>query len=258
MTPRRPLLPVLIVIALAGTAASAVAQGGRAGGAPQRPASPRESAPVDLTGYWVSVVSEDWRFRIATPRKGDIGGVPLNPEGRKMAEGWDPARDVATGNECRWYGAAGVMRVPGRLHITWQDDETLKMELDAGQQVRLLRFGRGTQPATEPSWQGNSVAAWDGGAGGRGGAGAAARWASLRVVTNRLRPGYLRKNGVPYSGDALLTEYFDRHAAPDGTEWITVTSIVLDPTYLTQEFITSTDFKREPDGSKWAPTPCES
>ena len=209
------------------------AQGGRAGGAAQRPPSPREAAPVDLTGYWVSVVSEDWRFRIATPRKGDTGGGPLNPAGRTVAEAWDPARDAASGNECRWYGAAGIMRVPGRLHL-----------------------GRSHQPATEASWQGDTVASWDG-AGGRA-AGPGPRWASLRAVTTRLRPGYLRRNGVPYSQDAVLTEYFDRHSAPDGSEWITVTSIVFDPTYLTQEFITSTDFKKEPDGAKWSPTPCGS
>ena len=134
----------LVAIIVAATVTPGAAQGGRGGGAAQRPRRRRVNrAPVDLTGYWVSVVSEDWRFRIATPRKGDIGGVPLNPEGRKVAEGWDPARDAATGNECRWYGAAGGMRVPGRLHITWQDEETLKIELDAGQQVRLLHFGRG-------------------------------------------------------------------------------------------------------------------
>ena len=244
------------IVLLAALMTSVVAaQGGRAGGPAQRAPSPREAAPVDMTGYWVSVVSEDWRFRMATPLKGDIGGVPLNAEGRKLALAWDPARDAASGNECRWYGAAGIMRVPGRLHITWQDDETLKVETDAGRQVRLLHLGRTHQPAADASWQGDSVASWEG-AGGRA-AGPGPRWASLRAVTTRMRPGYLRRNGVPYSQDAVLTEYFDRHTAPDGSEWITVTSIVLDPAYLTQEFITSTDFKKEPDGAKWNPTPCE-
>jgi hypothetical protein len=209
---------------------------------------------VDLTGYWVSVVSEDWRFRIATPRKGDIGGVPLNAEGRKIADAWDPARDAAAGNECRAYGAAGLMRVPGRLHITWQDGDTLKIETDAGQQTRTFRFAI-ADPPVETSWQGHSVAAWDGGTGRAAGPGP--RWGSLRVVTTGMRPGYLRRNGVPYSEQAVLTEYFDRHSLPDGSEWITVTSIVNDPKYLAQEFITSTDFKREPDGSKWRPTACE-
>lgn len=251
---RQLMTPAVMLAAIVMCTAGAAAQGGRGGGgAAARPPSPREIAPVNLTGYWVSVVSEDWRFRIATPRPGDIGGVPLNAEGRKVAQAWDPATDAAGGNACKWYGAAGLMRVPGRLRITWPDDETLKIEFDAGEQVRLLHFGRGHQPATEPSWQGESVAAWEG-AGGRG---ATRPWGSLRVVTTRLRPGYLRQNGVPYSAGAVLTEYFDRHAAPDGSEWITVTSIVADPAYLTQEFITSTDFKQERDGSKWMPTRCD-
>ena len=91
-------------------------------------------------------------------------------------------------------------------------------------------------------------------------AGAAARggaWASLKVVTTNLRDGWLRKNGVPYSEDATLTEYFERHSDGDAGEWLTVTTIVEDPTYLTQPFITSSTFKKEPDGSKWNPAPCK-
>ena len=76
------------------------------------------------------------------------------------------------------------------------------------------------------------------------------------MVTNQLKAGYLRKNGVPYSENAVVTEYFDVHPGPRDSTWITVTTIVNDPRYLTQEFITSTDFRKEPDGSKWNPTPC--
>lgn len=250
------------LLVAAGTALSAAGGGQRGRGAGGGPApSARQGPPVELTGYWVSVVSEDWRFRMLTPRKGDFRGVPLNAEGRKVAEAWDPAQDAARGNECRAYGAGGILRVPGRLHITWQDETTLKIETDAGQQVRLLYFGAPPSPAGPPTWQGQSVAAWQ-------------RqlvdpevgllrpsdqltWGTLRVVTTRLRLGYLRKNGVPYSEETVLTEYFDRHTAPNGDEWLTVTTIVNDPKYLTREFIPTTDFKKEPDGSKWNPTPCE-
>jgi hypothetical protein len=166
------------------------------------------------------------------------------------------------------------MRVPGRLHISWQDDQTLKIETDAGQQTRLLHFA-GT-PSGEPSWQGYSAASWEfaggrnpaaaggrggggGGGGGRGGAAPPAppRGGSLKVVTTRLKEGYLRKNGVPVSENALVTEYFDRHDESDGTNWFTVTTVVTDPKYLQQDFITSTHFKKEPDASKWFPTPCK-
>lgn len=226
--------------------------------------TPRQAAPVDLTGNWVSVVSEDWRYRMVTPAKGDFGGVPLNAEGRKVAADWDPARDAAAGEACRACGAAGLLRRPGRLRITWQDDRTLKIETDAGTQTRLLNFalpqgqgapsesrGGAAPAAAERTWQGVSAAAWDGvqGAG-------ANRWGSLRVTTTNLRPGYLRTNGVPYSEQAVVTEYFDLHQGPRDSTWITITTIVNDPRFLTQEFITSTDFRKEPDGSKWNPAPC--
>ena len=248
---RRGLVLALLLAAL--PTISLHAQRGRGGGGGGQAASPQQAAPVDLTGYWVSVVSEDWRYRMLTAPKGDAGGVPLNAEGRKIADAWDAAKDAAAGEACRAYGAAGVIRLPGRLHITWQDERTLKVETDAGTQTRLLRFGGGAAAAgAERTWQGDSVAAWDAVQGGDG----APRWGSLRVVTTQLRPGYLRKNGVPYSENTVLTEYFDLQSAPRSSTWITITTIVNDPKYLTQEFITSTDFRKEPDGAKWKPTPC--
>jgi hypothetical protein len=230
---------------------------------PAAPPTPRAAAPIDLTGYWVSVVTEDWRWRMLTPPKGDYTSVPLNPEGRKTADTWDPAQAASSG--CKPYGAAAVLRAPGRLHVTWDGDTVLKIETDAGQQTRLLRFDKSLKPTGERTWQGFSAAEWElVGGGGRGGAGAAAgrgaatppRDGSLKVVTTNMRPGYLRKNGVPYSENALMTEYFDRHSAY-GTDWFTVTTLVEDPKYLTQPFITTTHFKKEADGSKWSPAPCE-
>ena len=235
---------------------------------PREPGSPRAAAPIDLTGYWVSVVSEDWLSRMMMPPRGDYAGVPLNLEGRRAANQWDPATRATDG--CRPFGAPAVMRVPGRLHITWQDDATLRIETDAGQQTRYLRFHTAdvarasAQRPAAPSWQGASVASWEqftqrGGAGSGGVALAPPppRTGSLRVVTTNLRPGFLRKNGVPYSEQTVLTEHFDR-LTEEGTDWLVVQTVVDDPKYLTQEFVTSTHFMREPDGSKWSPSPCES
>src|SRR5207248_556157 len=105
-----------------------------------QPSTPRAAAPVDFTGYWVSVVTEDWRWRMVTPARGDFAGVPRNTEGRRVGEAWDPARDEAAGEQCKAYGAAAIMRRPGRLHITWLDDSTLKIETDEATQTRLLHF----------------------------------------------------------------------------------------------------------------------
>lgn len=231
-------------------AGSAFAQGGP----PRAPRTARASAPEDLTGYWVSLVTEDWRWRMVTPAKGDYDGVPVNPAGRKVADAWDPAKDTAEGNQCKAYGAAAITRVPGRFHFTWQDDNTLKLETDAGTQTRLFHFG-GKPPETGiGDWQGYSVAFWDHQTGG--GFGPPGPGGSLKVVTTHMKPGYLRKNGVPYSANAVVTEYFDVVKEPDGEQYLIVKTLVDDPQYLAGQFITSTHFKREPDGAKWRPTAC--
>jgi hypothetical protein len=201
------------------------------------------------------VVTEDWRYRMVIPPKGKFGGVPLNAEGRRVLNEWDPAKDEAASLECKSYGAAALMRVPGRLHITWADDTTLRVDTDAGLQTRLFHFGGQIAPSTEPSWQGFSLAEWEYAGSGRG----PSRGGDLKVTTTHLRPGYLRKNGVPYSGDAVLTEYYDRIAAPNGDVWLVVSTEVRDPLYLTMPFITSTHFKKLPDGPSapgWDPQPC--
>jgi hypothetical protein len=227
--------------------------------APSAPKTPKEGAPIDLTGNWVSVVTEDWRWRMLIPKKGDYASLPLSVEGRKIADTWDPSKLASDG--CKPYGAAALMRVPGRLQISWENDTTLRIDTDAGQQTRRLYFNKSQQPRSEHTWQGNSMAEWDriaqaGGLGvslqhGPGIPGA------LKVVTTNMKAGYLRKNGVPYSDDTTMTEYFDRLTAY-GADWLIVFTIVDDPQYLNQPFITSTHFKREPDTSKWMPTPCES
>ncbi len=205
---------------------------------------------MDLTGYWVSVVTEDWLYRMVTPAKGDYASVPLNAEGKRIADAWDPAKDEAAGAQCKAYGAPAIMRVPGRLHITWQDDNTLKVETDSGTQVRLFHFG--ASAAKGGDWQGVSIAAWDVAAGARG----ILPGAGLKVTTTRVKAGYLRKNGVPYSADAQVTEYYDRVNEANGDSWLIVKTIVDDPTYLTVPFITSTHFKRQADATGWNPRPC--
>jgi hypothetical protein len=200
---------------------------------------------------------------MVTPLKGDSASVPVNPAAKKVMNDWDPAKDEAAGNQCRAYGAAAIMRMPGRLHITWQDDNTLKVETDAGTQTRILNFGGNAPANAPPSWQGYSVARWETGLSPVGGQlplglgqRQGVRSRSLEVATTNLKPGYLRKNGVPYSDKTTVTEYFERFAEPDGNDHLMVMTIVTDPDYLALPFVVTSDFKKEPDGSKWDPTPC--
>ena len=242
-------------------------QGGRGQAAP--PAA-RAAAPLDLTGQWVSLVTDDWRWRMVSPPKGDVLYLPVNDAGRRAAEQWDPAKDEAAGEACRAYGAGGIMHWPGRLRISWENDNALKLETDTGQQTRLFNFGNPQPSAGEPTWQGFSVAAWElPGAGsgrggrGRGGAGAAGAGgpvtrpgSSMRAATTRMRPGYYRRNGVPYGAGATLTEWFTTITEPDGNTYLLVTNILEDAQYLSAPYVRTVQFKKQTDTSGWNPIPC--
>ena len=256
------LLRFLIIVTLGVVTAYSQGRGAGGQGATQPPPTARAMAPIDLTGYWVSVTTDGWRYRMLPPPKGDYTGIPLNAEGRKVADAWDPSKDAASGEPCKNYGAPALMRLPGRLHITWQDDNTLKVETDAGTQTRLFSF---SNPRAEPgSWQGVSQASWDllrEDAGGNplrpsginqgkplGG--------SLKVTTTNLKPGYLRTNGVPYSTNAKLTEHFDRFNEPNGDSILIVTATLEDLQYLAGPFRANAQFKKQSDASGWNPVPC--
>lgn len=261
MIRRRNLIPTGLALAALTLGIQAQPPGrGNRGGPPR---SPRESAPIDLTGYWVSVVSEDWRWRMVTPAKDDFAGIPFTPEGRKVGDAWDPAKDQASGDVCKGYGAAAIMRLPGRLHITWQDDSTLKIETDTGMQARLLHFGAAPPVSIQPSRQGYSLANWEGAVRGFGaprpGFGATregAQGRALEAVTTNLLPGYLRKNGFPVSANAVVKEEFDLFTERTGQPWFVVTTIVEDPLYLQEPFVTSSNFKKQADAAGWNPRPC--
>jgi hypothetical protein len=186
---------------------------------------------------------------MVTPAKGDYQGVPMTPAAVAVADAWDPAKEEASGEACKSYGAPAILRVPGRLHITWQDDQTLKMDTDAGQQTRIFHFGDWKAPGGPHTIQGDSVAVWEGG--GRG-----ATDGAMKVTTTNLKAGFLRKNGVPYSENASLTEYYELITEPNGSPLLVVTISTTDPMYLRQPFVITSQFKKEPSEAKWHPTPC--
>ena len=269
----RRATPMLVsAVALAG-AIGALARSSEPAQAQVAPPTAQAAAAVDFTGNWVSVVTEDWRWRMVTPAKGDVSSIPVTQEARTVANQWDPAKDTGD-NACKAYAAPAIMRVPTRLRVSWQDANTLKVETDAGMQTRLFHFGNSAQaPSGDAGWQGFSVAEWEYAGGrnpfapGRGGAGGApaaggrgagrgAVGGDLKVVTTHVRPGYLRKNGVPFSENAVVTRYLDRHPEPNGSIWLVVITSVADPKYLNGNFVVSSHFKQEPDDSKFHPTPC--
>jgi hypothetical protein len=290
---------MLTVICLLLPSVANAQRGGRGG----TPATPRASAPIDLTGYWTAVITEDWHVRMLTAPRSDFGAgaigaiempgnthsvngpvgigdnpalegnIPYRAEAAQIALKWDPDKDEAEGNQCKAYGAPAIMRLPTRLHITWQDDNTLKVDTDYGSQTRLFHFRPPPRPVQnptsadfvvaeamdvrppaglQPSWQGYSVAWWNIVGGTRN----VNRGGNLKVVTSRLKSGYYWKNGMPYTGNAILTEQFRILKLPDGTQWLIVSEMVEDPEYLVEPFVLNYHFKKLPDGSQWSPTPC--
>ena len=79
---------------------------------------------------------------------------------------------------------------------------------------------------------------------------------TLKVITTNLKPGYVRRNGAPYSNRATLTEYWELHTLPNKDEWLTITTKVDDPVYFSRPYLTSSDFKKLPGPAGWNPTPC--
>jgi len=236
---------------LAQPALFAQGRGGGRGGRGGPPQSPKAAAPIDLTGYWVSVVTEDWRYRMVTPAPGDYQGVPMTQAAVKIADAWDPAKEEASGEPCKSYGAPAILRVPGNLHFSWTDDNTLQMETDAGKQTRTFHFGGGKAPEGPHTLQGNSVASWEMNRdGGRVVGG------TMKVETTDLKAGFLRKNGVPYSDNTTVTEYYDMVTERNGDTLLVVTTVTTDPMYLREPFIISTHFKKMPDNKLWKPSEC--
>lgn len=250
------------VILTAAALAAALAGAQPPGAPPDSTAREQAEGHFDLTGYWVPVITEDWLLRMVTPPVGYVGqyeNLPLNAEATEIAMAWDPQADRSAGLECKAFGVGNIMRMPTRLHITWENDETLRIDTDYGEQTRRLRFDNDSDstPQGELTWQGNSRASWVKQRQGRGfGPGPRGGPGRLAVVTDGMRAGYLTRHGFPYSENATVTEYFVRHD-DFGDEWFTVTTVIDDPAYLTEPYVTSTHFRREPDDDGWNPRPCE-
>jgi hypothetical protein len=288
----RRFIPAILIAAAVASPAAVRTAAQQAQSAPPPaivPQSARVAAPIDMTGTWASVITEDWQWRFVTPIVGDYTGVPLNADGDRLARQWNPDADAKAGQVCKGFGAAGINRLPTRLQISWVDDNTMKLDFDLGTQARLVYFDKSKAPGAR-SLQGHATGEWiDLPAPGRGGpvgqppggarAGAAApaagaapagargggraagpagpRAGGLRIVTTNLLPQYLRQNGVPVSDKAIVTEYLDVVPAPDGTQWLVLKTQVDDPTYLSGWYQVSSNFKKEASAAKWNPTPCE-
>jgi len=228
-------------------------------------------APIDLTGNWVSVVTEDWHTRMVMPERENFDGLPLTQQAQEKALATNLDALEEQGQACVAYGAARIMREPVRLKIYWEDADTLRIDTDSGQQTRLFHFANAPSSiASSP--QGLSVAQWQynvgfdpvrtqfvfeqNGFSTQGTDLVLPDSGKLYVKTDNLTEGMLRKNGAPTSTQAVVEEYFNIISGPDNNDWLIVTTIVHDPVNLLVDHVTSSNFRRENDDSKWNPQPC--
>jgi hypothetical protein len=205
------------------------------------PATAGREWPIDLEGVWAPLIHEDATLRGPGPAKGDYAGLPINAEARRVADAWDPGEQLDDENQCRSHTAVYMMRSPFKFEII-HSDNMLVLTSESFEQVRTVYLdGREHHPKESPKTRmGDSIGWWEGD--------------TLVVETTNMERGYIERNGVPHSEDAVLTEYFTRQSGSFG-DLLTIVQVVEDPQYLSQALVRSISFRRVPEG-KLEPYPC--
>ena len=227
----RILAGVFVVVA----GAALVAQG------PQAP----PTLGVDLSGEWAPRFHEDQPERIPGPDIGDYLGLPINDAARQHGDAWDASILTLPEHQCKPHPADYSPRGPANLRI-WReiDHDTqsliaVRTHISWQQPERTIWMdGRPHPPEyAAHTWQGFSTGKWDGD--------------MLTVTTTHLKMGWIRRNGIPRSDKAVLTEHFVRHG-----DYLTLISVINDPVYLTEPFVRTTNWAIDPH-QQIAPYPCE-
>ena len=202
-------------------------------------------AQVDLSGVWNNQLHEDWPDRLFGPELGDYTGIPLNAAARARAEAWDASLITLPEYQCRVHPSDYA---PSFADIRiWEEIDKDTQNLVA---IHIHHFAWGTERTIwmdgrphPPDYalhtsMGFSTGKWDGDI--------------LTVTTTHLKEGWIRRNGVPRSDRAVVSEHFIRHG--DHLTWVTV---IKDPAYLTETMIRSRDYIHNV-ATRIAPYPCES
>ena len=229
------------VLAALGVVLAYASVGGQAPPAPTAASSPG----FDLSGYWTAAMHEDALERGAGPELGDYGGFPINEAARLFALSYDASRVTLRHHQCDGYVAPYSVRSIGNARA-WEERDPHTQRLIAihwynqtfeGHRT-IWMDGRPHPPEYAPhTWQGFSTGKWDGD--------------MLTVTTTHLKIGWIRRNGIPRSDKAVLTEHWIRHG-----DTLTLVSIINDPAYLTEPFIRTTNWVEDPRQAI-APYPCE-
>jgi len=199
----------------------------------------------DLTGEWAPKFHEDQPERIPGPEIGDYLGLPINAAARLHADSWDASLLTLPEHQCKPHPSDYSPRGPANLRI-WKEIDTASQQLIAyrthiswqAPERTIWMDGRPHPPDyAAHTWQGFSTGVWDGD--------------MLTITTTHLKMGWIRRNGIPRSDQAVVTEHLVRHG--DYLTWIV---LIDDPVYLTEPFIRTTNFVLDPH-QQIAPYPCQ-
>jgi hypothetical protein len=201
------------------------------------------SAQVDFSGEWAPRFHEDQPERVPGPPLGDYLGLPINDAARLRADSWDASMMTLPEWQCRPHSADYIWRGPSQLTIR-KEENPLTREITAFHAEWLRSIdnpvfldGRERPPDDAlHSWGGFATGKWEGD--------------MLTVTTTHLKTGWIRRNGIPRSDRAVLTEHWIRH-----DDYLTLMSIVTDPAYLTEPFVRTTNWILDPRQAI-APYPC--
>ena len=222
----------LASVVVVGAITPLVAQGGPRG-------------PMDLSGEWAPLFHEDQLERIPGPDIGDYLGLPINEAARLHGDSWDASLLTLPEHQCKPHPADYSPRGPANLRI-WreidhdtQDLIAIHTHISWQQPERTIWMdGRPHPPDyAAHTWQGFSTGKWDGD--------------MLTVTTTHLKMGWIRRNGIPRSDKAVLTEHFVRH-----DNVLTLISVIDDPIYLSEPFVRTTNWAIDPH-QQIAPYPCQ-
>jgi hypothetical protein len=188
-------------------------------------------AQADLTGSWGPRYHEDQPERIPGPELVNYLGLPINEAARQWALSWDPSRLTLEEHQCQVHVSPYIYRGPLQLRI-WEERDpntealiAIKNYISTYEQTRTIWMdGRPHPPDyAAHTWQGFSTGTWEGD--------------MLTVTTTHIKQGWIRRNGLPESDLATLTEHFIRHG-----EYLTHISVLTDPVYLTEPLVKSQNF----------------
>ena len=202
-------------------------------------------AQMDMSGSWGARFNEDQPERIPGPELGDYLGLPITDGARQWALSWDPSRLTLPEHQCQVHVSPYIYRGPLQLRI-WEERDpdtqvliAIKHYISTYEQTRTIWMdGRPHPPEyAAHTWQGFSTGKFDGD--------------MLTVTTTHLKMGWIRRNGVPRSDTAVLTEHFVRH-----DNVLTLITVISDPLYLSEPFVRTTNWSSDPH-QLIAPYPCQ-